>query len=210
MISRRGFLSLAGALLPLPAGAQVAMGRVHELSGEVLLNGYPLSRASAIQPGQTVRTGRDGNVTFSVGGDAYFLRPGSELRLRSADARERVIDALRLVSGALGATFQRTGMRRTIVAQTATIGIRGTGVYIEATPLETYACTCFGATEMISTASGTMMESVVVAAENHQARLIHRDPMMGMRVARAGFERHTSQEMIRLETLVGRPNPFPR
>jgi hypothetical protein len=210
MITRRGFLSLAGVLLPLPVGAQVAMGRVHQLSGEVLLNGYPLSRTSAIQPGQTVRTGGDGNVWFSVGGDAYFLRPGSELRLRSTDAGERLIDALRLVTGALGATFQRSNMRRTIVAQTATIGIRGTGVYVEATPLETYACTCFGSTEMISTASGTMMESVAVAAENHQARRIHRDPMMGMRVVRASFERHTSQEMIRLESLVGRTNPFPR
>jgi hypothetical protein len=32
--------------------------------------------------------------------------------------------------------------------------------------------------------------------------------MSGMRILRAGFERHTNEEMVQLESLVGRPNPF--
>jgi CobQ-like glutamine amidotransferase family enzyme len=99
-------------------------------------------------------------------------------------------------------------MRRSVITPTATIGIRGTGVYLEATPEVSYFCTCFGATEITSTPTGAMMESVAVATENHQARTIHRDATMGMRIARAGFERHTNEEMARLESLVGRPNPF--
>lgn len=201
--SRRRFVCrsaavAAGALLPLPALAQ--WGVVHELSGEVLLNGTAMARNSAIRSGQTITTGRNGQVWFSVAGDAFFLRPGSELRLRPGGARDTVIEALRLVTGALGATFGR-GARRSVIAQTVTIGIRGTGIYVETAPQETYACTCFGSTELFSAATGTMLEAV--SAQNHQARRISREGVVA-----APFERHTSEEIARLERLAGRPNPF--
>jgi hypothetical protein len=197
----------AAALLPLPGASQTPWGTVHELTGRVLLNGRPMSRNSAIQPGQTITTESDGHIWFTLAGDAFFLRPGSELRLRSSSARSLLIDALRLVTGAMGATFGR-GRPRSVITPTVTIGIRGTGVYVESNPLDTYACNCFGATELASSATGTMMERVQVMAENHQARRIHRDPQMGMRIARAPFEQHTNEEIIRLEALAGRPNPF--
>lgn len=206
MISRRDFL-IAGALLPLPAAAQAPWGVVHELAGDVTLNDFPLTRQSALQAGQTVRTGADGRVWFSIGADAYALRPNSRLRLDASRPKEPIIDFLRLVTGALGATFAR-GMRRTLIAPTATIGIRGTGVYLEVTPDVAYFCTCFGSTEILTAPTDTMMQSVAVTTENHQARTIHREGMTGMRILRAGFERHTNEEMARLESLVGRPNPF--
>ena len=205
MTTRRKFLggaaAMAGALLPLPGAAQ-AYGVVHELSGEVFLNGYRMAGNSALRVGHTVTTGRDGSLWFSLGGDAYFLRPGSELRLQSSDPPDALIDLLRLVTGALGATFGR-GTRRTVIARTATIGIRGTGIYVEATPGETYACTCFGSTELRSTATGTMMESIPLTTARHVARRISRDA-----VVPAPFERHTNEEMARLERLAGRPYPF--
>ncbi len=205
MITRRQFLALSGALIPLPAFAQA--GTVHDISGEVLLNGYPMARNSAVLPGHTVSTGRDGRVWFTVGGDAFFLRPASELRLRAEGSGNLVVDALRLVTGALGATFGR-GRPRQVITPTTTIGIRGTGVYVETNREETYACNCFGAVDMSSVATGAMMESVRVMTENHQARRIHRDPQMGMRIQRAPFELHTNEEIIRLEQLAGRPSPF--
>ncbi len=162
---------------------------------------------SAIFPGQTIQTGADGRIWFTLGGDAYFLRPASELRLIANDARGTLIDVLRLVTGGLGATF-RPGRRRSVVASTATIGIRGTGVYVETSREETYACTCFGATEKYSNVSGAMMERLEVTTRNHLARRILLDPAMGMRVIEAPFERHTSEEMTRLERLAGRPDPF--
>ena len=208
MTSRRLFLlGAAGTLLPLGAQGQPAYGVVHEITGSVTLNDVPMTRQSAPQAGQTIRTGADGRVWFSLGQDAYFLRPNSALRLEASKPREPLIDFLRLVTGALGATFSR-GMRRSLVTPTATIGIRGTGVYLEASREWTYACTCFGATEIASAATGAMMESVAVATDNHQARVIHRDAMSGTRITRAGFERHTNEEMVRLEQLAGRANPF--
>jgi hypothetical protein len=207
MTSRRRFLATFAALLPLPAAAQVPWGVVHELVGDVTLNDFPLTRQSALQAGQTIRTGADGRVSFSVGGDAFFMRPNSTLRLEASRMREPVVDFLRLLTGALGATFAR-GMRRSIITPTATIGIRGTGVYLEAARDVTYACTCFGATEILTAPGGSMMESVAVATENHLARRIHRESMSGMRIVQAPFERHSNEEMARLESLVGRPNPF--
>jgi hypothetical protein len=206
MTARRKFLGdavalAAGALLPLPGAAQ-AYGVVQELSGEVFLNGYRMASNSALRVGHTVTTGRDGRIWFTVGGDAYFLRPGSELRLQSSEPPDTLIDVLRLVTGALGATFSR-GARRAVIARTATIGIRGTGIYVEATPEETYACTCFGSTELRSTTTGTMMESIPLTTERHVARRIRRDG-----VTPAPFERHTNEEMARLERLAGRPYPF--
>ncbi|MGH8688091.1 MAG: hypothetical protein ACREVQ_10355, partial [Burkholderiales bacterium] len=84
---------------------------------------------------------------------------------------------------------------------TSTIGIRGTGVYLEAAPAWTYACTCFGTTEISPLAGGSPAE---VASRNHLARRIDRDG----RIVAVPFERHTSAEIARLESLVGRPNPF--
>ncbi len=194
MISRRNFLMMSGVLLPLPASAQPAAGIVHELSGEVLLNGFAMDVNSALAPGQTISTGADGRIWLTFGGDAFFLRPDSRLRLEASRPAEPLIDFLRLVTGALGATFAR-GRRRSLITPTATIGIRGTGVYVESSRDETYACTCFGAVEI---------GEVSVQGDNHQARRIGRDA----RLVPAAFERHSNGEMIRLESLAGRPDPF--
>lgn len=200
MLSRRHFLVAAGtALVPLPGSAQSPWGVVRDLVGDVTLNGFHVSRQTALQPGQTLATGADGHIRFTVRNDAFFLRPNSRLRLDGSRPSEPFIDFLRLVTGALGATFER-GMPRSIATPTSTIGIRGTGVYIEATPEWTYACTCFGTTEI----SASMNERFPVPALHHEARLIR----TGMPIARASFERHTDDEMAALEALVGRPNPF--
>jgi len=91
-------------------------------------------------------------------------------------------------------------MPRSIVTPTSTIGIRGTGVYIEAAPEWTYAYTCFGTTAI----SSPMNERFPVPALHHEARLIR----TGVPIARASFERHTDEEIAALEALVGRPDPF--
>ncbi|OGA12469.1 MAG: hypothetical protein A3D95_04205 [Betaproteobacteria bacterium RIFCSPHIGHO2_12_FULL_69_13] len=202
----RGSAALAaGAVLPLPAAAQTAT--VYELAGEVLVNGRRIGRDAAIRAGDTIFTGRGASIWFIVAGDSFFLRQGTELRLEAARARETLIGALRLLTGAIGGTFAK-GAERRLVARTVSIGIRGTCVYVETAPEVTYACTCFGATELKTPQDEKMMESVVVVTGNHFARRVHRDPHMGMRIEQAPFERHTNEEMARLEALAGRPNPF--
>ena len=195
---RNSGLLAAGVLLPLAAGAQAPVGAVHELAGRVLLNGRPMERNSAIQPGQTIVTGSDGHIWFTLAGDAFFLRPGSELRL-SPSLRDNLVETLRLVTGALGATFRR-GAQRSVVAQTVTIGIRGTGIYVETTDEATYACTCFGAVDL-----EVAGDSATVRADHHAARWVRR---ADRRVVEAPMHNHTDEEISRLERLAGRPYPF--
>jgi hypothetical protein len=208
---RRHFLAgsaalAGGALLPLPAAAQ---GAIHELAGEVRVNGRRIDRRAAIRGGDVIVTGGGGSLWFTLGGDAFLVRSHSELRLVRASARDTLISALRLISGAIGATFAR-GAARSLYTPTVTVGIRGTGVYLEANARETYACTCFGATDMMSAQGGDMMERVQVLGATHNARRIFREPKSGMRIERASFERHTNEEIARLEMLAGRADPFAR
>jgi hypothetical protein len=190
----------AGAALPLAAGAQAQWGTVRELRGRVLLNGRPMSRSHAIQPGQTITTGSDGHVWFTLAGDAFFLRPGSDLRL-SPSLGDSLLDTLRLFTGALGATF-RPGAARRLLADTVTIGIRGTGVYVEATATATYVCTCFGTTDLTALAQ---TDVATVSAKHHAARWISRSDSS---IREAEMREHSDEEMSRLEALAGRPNPF--
>lgn len=206
-LGRRTFLGCAatlaaGALVPLTASAQPAP--IRELSGRVLINGREATFASAIRAGDTVYTTHGASIWFTLGGAAFFLRPEAELRLEPRHAGDTAINALRLLTGALGATFGR-GTQRTIIARTATIGIRGTGVYIETQADQTYACTCFGTTELMA-ADNRMMERVPVSTVNHLARRI---PRGSMQTLQAPFERHTNEEMAKLERYAGRPDPFP-
>ena len=199
-MNRRRFLLTAAIALPLPARAEPPLGVVRQLSGEVYLSGHRMTRNGALQPGQTIQTGDDGALWFTVGEDAFLVRPRSRVRLDAADPAAPVLDFLRLVAGGLGATFRR-GTPRKLVTPTATIGIRGTGVYLEATPRWTYACTCFGATEISASPRSVPLR---VAARHHAARRIDRDGT----IVEVAFERHTSDEIARLESLVGRPDPF--
>lgn len=207
MSSRRRFLAaLACAALPLPALGRRPALRVHELAGEVTLNGYPFTRSSALLPGHTLQTGAGAHLVFTLGGDAFFLRPNTTLRLESS-AGDDAVDLLRLRSGALGAAFS-PGARRTIVATTASIAVHGTGLYLEATPAWTYACTCFGAAELRNPLREATLEAIAATSEHHVARRVLGDPLRGLRVAHAGRERHTSEEMAALEALAGRTSPL--
>lgn len=199
-MNRRRFLLTAAIALPARTFAEPPLGRVRQLSGEAYLSGHRMARNTALQPGQTVDTGPDGELWFTVGDDAFLVRPNSRVRLEASPAGSPVLNLLRLVSGGLAATFS-PGRPRSLVTPTATIGIRGTGVYLEATPRWSYACTCFGTTQISSLQKAAAVE---VASRNHSARRIDRDGT----VLEVPFERHTSEEIARLESLVGRPNPF--
>jgi hypothetical protein len=199
-MNRRRFLLSASIAVPMPAFAEPPLGVVRELSGEAYLSGHRMARNTALQPGQTLETGEDAQVWFTVGEDAFLVRPRSRVRLDASSLGARVLDFVRLVSGGLAATFS-PGAPRRLVTPTSTIGIRGTGVYLEATPQWTYACTCFGTTEISPLARNAPLQ---VASRNHAARRIDRDGSL----LEVPFERHTSDEIARLESLVGRPNPF--
>jgi hypothetical protein len=215
---RRDFLTRAlalgaaggiGALLVLPGEARA--GSIGSIEGEVRINGRLANINTQVFGGDAVSTGPDGTLSFVIGGDAFFLRANSRLELTSQGTSGTIISALRLLSGALGAAFYR-GRDRRIIAPNVTAGIRGTGVYVEATAGSTYFCTCYGAVDLTATegASEGMKENVLVVTGNHHARTISGSTAGSMRIAEAPFTNHSNAEMIALEALAGRPDPFQR
>ena len=88
---------------------------------------------------QEVLQGFNSEDAFRIGRDAMLVRRNSTL--------EVVANGFRLVTGAVLTVFS-PGRSRQLTTPTATIGIRGTAVYLEAQRGRTYACTCYGEAEL--------------------------------------------------------------
>jgi len=205
VMHRRGFLvasAALGASLLLPNGSAAAQVKV--LQGAVKVNGKKASKTSVIRAGDTVETAKGARIVFAVGDDAFLLRGDSKLMLEhTPGGKTLVITGLRLLSGALLAAFA-PGARR-IETATATAGIRGTAVYIEASKEQTYFCTCYGVVELRDKAG---LEKKVVISGYHTPNMIYANPAERGRMAEAEVKDHTDDELIMLERMVGRTSPI--
>jgi hypothetical protein len=110
-----------------------------------------------------------------------------------------------MLTGALLSVF---GSRETRIATPlATIGIRGTGVYVESDPERSYVCTCYGEALLSSVDDPSSNESIV--SQQHDApRYILASGGSGERIRPAPFVNHTDEELAIIEGLVGRDTPF--
>jgi len=115
------------------------------------------------------------------------------------------VTGLRVVTGAVLSVFA-TGERKTIRTPTATIGIRGTGVYVEIEPDRTYVCTCYATADIEATADPQRYRETVTTRHHDEPRYVYAtgDAMM----AKAAVLNHTDDELRLLESLVGRTPPF--
>lgn len=180
---------------------------VYSLSGEVLVNEQSATLATTIKPGDRLQTGKNSELIFVVNSQAMILRANSSLQLEAADrsASALLIAGLRMLSGKLLSVSRDAPM--TIKTATATIGIRGTGFYVEADPELTYFCTCYGATEVQANQDPQSRE-VISAAHHDRPVYIVADGGTGRSIRNAPFINHTDQELALIETLVGRKTPF--
>ena len=178
---------------------------IFTLSGDVRVNGAKADKKTRIRAGDTVRTGKRSEVIFAVGGDSFLLRADSELYIGGSNF---FIDSLRMLTGRLLSVFasREQGQQLTITSTTATIGIRGTGVYLESQPDEVYLCTCYGQVALSSAQDPN--DSELITTSNHDSpRYISSEPVRGTRIRRAPVVRHTNEELRLLENIVGRDVP---
>lgn len=211
-----GFILAGGSLLaPLvhALGGQVPKelppGRsIYDVRGTVRVDGSKASRQTQIKTTSTVETGSNSLVIFRVGKDAHILRENSKIQLASSN--NTFAEGLRLVSGALLSVFgsrPKTGKSYTLSTTTATIGIRGTGVYAEAAPDASYVCTCYGIVDI--SASQNPAESESITSVHHDApRYILANPEGGKLITPAPMKNHTDEELMLVEAIVGRTPPF--
>ena len=190
---------LRGAL----AAGSVEKG-MYRVRGDVRVNGTPAKEGMDVKAGDVVTTGPGSEVVFVTGKDAFLIRANSRVEAQGA-LGALVLSGLRLVTGAVLSVFS-PGERRTLQTPTATIGIRGTAVYLEAEESRTYVCTCYGEAEIVSMADPSARETVRTT-HHEQPRYVMGSGAPQMLMG-APVVNHTDAELTLLESLAGRRPPF--
>ena len=192
---RRALLTLAAGIgLPAALGRALAQASakqgVRTVQGDMRINGKPAEVGTLVRPGDTIVLANGALATFVVGQDAFLMRGDSRAELIGSGV---LVSALQLVTG-----------ERRLVTATASIGIRGTGAYLEAEAQRTYFCLCYGTAEVAATMGGAR-ESY--STRHHESpRYIYGDGRKRA-IVPAGVANHTDSELILLESLVGRSPP---
>ena len=194
----------AAANRPYPDGVQ-------EVKGEVRINDTLAKPGALVSPGDVVTTGPMSHVVFVIGEDAFLLRERSRLQVSgekastaaSGQTKSAVVRSLNLLSGKLLSAFSK-GEKR-VSTPTVTVGIRGTGVYIEAEPTRSYVCTCYGETVLEAKSSGATEK---IRTTYHDAPRYVYGAGAPETIAKAPMVNHSDDELIMLEALLGRSPPF--
>jgi hypothetical protein len=184
---------------------------VFRVQGKVWVNGERADATTRIGVNDTVKTGKDSEIVFVVGDHAMLLRGGSHLVIQAkegSDPASLLIGGLRLFAGKLLSVSRNKGLR--IETPTATIGIRGTGVYLEAGPEKTYFCNCYGEVDVVANGDASSKETIV-SAHHDKPLYIYGQGQPGQCIHaanRLAKPNHTDEELLLTEALVGRTPPF--
>lgn len=201
--------ALAAVFVPPPK--MPATRSVYRVTGKAWVNGNRVDANTRIGPNDTVKTGIGSELVFVVGDHAMLLRGGSHLVIQPKENDETgalLIGSLRLLAGKLLSVSRNKGMR--IETPTATIGIRGTGVYLEAGPEKTYFCNCYGEVDVVANNDAASKETVI-SAHHDKPLYIYGQGQPGQcihGVPRLSRPNHTDEELLMAEALVGRTPPF--
>ncbi len=198
----QGFSIFGSKPAKLPPGQSI-----YGLAGDVRVNNQAATLSTPVKPGDTLQTGKNSEIIFIVNAHSMILRGESQLLIEPADTSisSLLIGGLRMLTGKLLSVSHNSPMKLTTA--TATIGIRGTGFYIESDPEMSYFCTCYGVTEVEANDDPQSRESI--AASHHDRPVyIVKDGGKGKNIRNAPFQNHSDQELALIETLVGRKTPF--
>ncbi|HEX2649750.1 MAG TPA: hypothetical protein VHN19_07410 [Burkholderiales bacterium] len=181
----------------------VEKGIAH-VKGDARINGTPAKAGMDVKAGDVVTTGPGSEIAFVIGRDAFLVRANSRVEIQG-EKDSLIAAGLRILTGAVLSVFT-PGQPKRVQTATATIGIRGTGLYVEAAQDKTYVCTCYGAAEIVSSADPSARE-LVRTTHHEQPRYVMAKgaPQMLME---APVINHTDAELTLLESLCGRQPPF--
>ena len=172
---------------------------VARLDGSATVNGNEARVGLPVSVGDRVATGRQSQAVIVVGSDAFLLRSKTTIEI---GGREGVLSSLLVATGQVLSVFSKKPVA--IKAATASIGIRGTGAYVEVEPDSVYFCLCYGE----AVVDGPGMSSKDIKTTHHEHPLLLTQAGGIMRAEDGPFRNHTDAELIMLESLVGREPPF--
>lgn len=173
---------------------------INQLDGTATVNGRAAHVGTPVSVGDRIATGRGSQAVIVIGGDAFLVRAKSAIETKGSAG---VLMELVIASGQVLSVFAKKPVA--IKAANASIGIRGTGAYIEVNPDSVYFCLCYG--EALVEGPG-MDGAKLVKTKHHEEPLLLRDDGGVMRVEPGPFLNHTDAELVMLEALVGREPPF--
>ena len=195
-----GSAGLLGTGFSLAQTARFAQGFRH-VEGKIQVNGLPVQVGMPVQVGDVVTTGPDGLGTLVIGDDAFLIRENAETRFPGVSAGVRVFT---VIAGMMLSVFG-PGPKR-LDTPFATIGIRGSGAFVDARTDLTYACICYGYADLQSTQAPQARETVQTT-HHESPRFIHGGGAARV-IEPAPVIDHMDEELILLESLVGRVPPF--
>ena len=198
---RRGFLQAAAGWTAMGGFADAWAQRrsnIVELRGDAQVNGTRLLPQSFIQSGDAIETGPDSHLVFVIGNSAFQVRQNSRLVVERG-ASLNAVGVLRLLTGAVAGVWGK-GASRQIVTPTLTAGIRGTGVYTEVFPQQSfrsYLCNCYGVVEV-----GAGPDRALSRSDYHQSFWAEPEARNGRFLTPAKAINHTDEELEHLAQLV--------
>lgn len=179
-----------------------------KIQGEVKINGTLSKLGDLVKIGDVITTGQAALAIFVVEKDAYLIHANTHLEL-SAETEpatgKQIMQILRLMSGKMLAVLG-AGQKR-ILTETMVAGVRGTGLYAEIESDRTYLCTCYGRVDIEP--KGFPQDRQEIQTTYHESPLyIYSSGQRNTRIERAPVKNHTDEELINLESIVGRRPPF--
>ncbi len=192
--------ALAKGDLPTIAG-------INSAEGTVSVNGKLAKVGTPVKPGDRVTTGANSFAVVVVGKDAYLLRDHSTVVLEESKSNPGALDKVLILTGKVLSVLEKRPPDKRVQFRlpNATIGIRGTGFYIEIHEGRSYFCLCYG--EASIDGKG-MAEAKIVKTTHHESPLWLDDRGGTMKAEKGPFMNHVDDELIMLEKLTGREPPF--
>lgn len=197
-IAAYGTAGASGVLSDALAKGDVPPG-VNRLEGSAQVNGRDAKVGTPVSLGDRIITGRASQAVIVVGSDAFLLRAQTTLEVKG---REGVLSEMLVTTGKVLSVFSKKPVA--IKAATASIGIRGTGAYLEVGPKSVYFCLCYGEALI----EGPSMSAKLVQTTHHEQPLLLLDDGGILRAEPGPFQNHSDAELVMLEALVGREPPF--
>jgi FecR protein len=198
MIGALGAAGVSGWMSDALAAGDVPPS-LHRLDGTATVNGRSAKAGTQVSLGDRIETGPGSQAVVVLRGDAFLMRSQTIIVVQG---EQGVLKELLVSSGKVLSVFAKKPV--SIKAASATIGIRGTGAYLEVEPQSVYFCLCYGE----ALVEGPRMSAKVVKTTHHEQPLMLRDEGGILRAEPGPFLSHTDAELIMLEALVGREPPF--
>ena len=179
---------------------------VYRVTGRVRVNGQEAGMGTRINATDQIETEAGAEIIYAVGESAILVRENTRLIMSASNEDPKRVAAIDLHQGRMLAVFA-PGHDKRFTTPASRVSSKTTGVYFEVDPDQTYFCNCYGVTE-IEAAGDPGSRDTITATHHDRPVYILTQGESGKRVRAAPFIHHTDQELMLIESIVGRTVPF--